>query len=146
MTPILIGTLMMAATIAIHAVAAARWLDFVGRWHARKGPKGQDQHLFWSILWTAMVLLVLHIVEANLWAILYWNLPSHAGLSSFGQTVYFSMVSFSGLGYGDVVLSPEWGIMGPIEAMTGITVFALTTAIVIAVIQKCWKHSHGVQS
>jgi uncharacterized membrane protein len=56
------------------------------------------------------------------------------------------MVSFSGLGYGDVVLSPEWGIMGPIEAMTGITVFALTTAIVIAVIQKCWKHSHGVQS
>lgn len=146
MTPILVGTLMMAATIAIHAIAAARWLGFVGRWHARIDSKGQSQHLLWSILWTATVLLVMHIVEANLWAILYWNLPSHAGLASFRETVYFSMVSFSGLGYGDVVLSPEWGIMGPIEAMTGITVFALTTAIVIAVIQKCWKHSHGVQS
>ena len=143
MTPILIGTLMMAATIAIHAVAAARWLDFVGRWHARKGPKGQGRHLLWSILWTASVLLVMHIIEANLWAILYWNLPSHAGLASFRETVYFSMVSFSGLGYGDVVLSPEWRLMGPIEAMAGITVFALTTAIVIAVIQKSWKHGHG---
>ena len=146
MTPILIGTLMMALTIAIHAFASARWLDFLGKWHARKRPASQHEHLLWSILSTAMVLLVMHIVEANLWAILYWNLPSHAGLESFRETVYFSMVSFSGLGYGDVILSPEWGLLGPIQSMTGITVFAITTAIVIAVIQRFWKRSHGAQS
>ena len=76
MEQIVIGTLMIASTVAIHAFASARWLGVVGRWHATCESSNHMEHLLWSMLSTGMVLIVLHIVEATLWALLYWKLPS----------------------------------------------------------------------
>ena len=143
---VLIGTLMIAGTVAIHAIGSARWLGMVGRRHAGREPRGRTAHLFVSILSTAMVLLILHFIEALLWALLYRALPTEAGLSSLKEAVYFSLVSFTTLGYGDVTLSPQWELLGPMESMAGITVIGLTTAILFAVIQRSWKMSHGKKS
>jgi hypothetical protein len=43
------------------------------------------------------------------------------------------------LGYGDITLSAEWNLLSGMEAMVGITVFGLTTALLFAVIQQIWK-------
>lgn len=55
--------------------------------------------------------------------------------------MYFSLVSFTTLGYGDVTLNPQWELLGPMEAMAGITVIGLSTAILFAVIQRSCKIS-----
>jgi voltage-gated potassium channel len=146
MMVLLIGTLMIAGTVAIHAIGSARWLGMVGRRHAEGEPRGRTALLFVSILSTAMVLLTLHFIEALLWALLYRALPSQVGLSSLKEAVYFSLVSFTTLGYGDVTLNPQWELLGPMEAMAGIAVMGLTTAILFAVIQRSWKISHGKTS
>ncbi len=146
MRVILIGTLMIAVTLAVHAIGSAHWLGFVGKWHASRKSSARTLHLTIDILSTGMVLLTLHFFEAWLWALLYRVLPSQAGLSSPGDAVYFSLVSFTTLGYGDVTLSPEWQLLGPMEGMAGITVIGLTTALLFAVIQRGWKIGHGKNS
>jgi len=45
------------------------------------------------------------------------------------------MITFTTLGYGDVTLNSDWDFLSGMEAMVGITVFGLTTAILFAVIQ-----------
>lgn len=146
MWQIFIGLSMIALTVAIHAIGCARWLGFVGRQHAAREPHRQVTHLFFDLLNTGMVLLLLHVFEATLWAGLYTALPSSVGLSSFGEAVYFSLVSFTTLGYGDVVLASEWRILGPMEAMAGVTVIGLTTALLFAVVQRGWQAIHGGRS
>jgi len=146
MAQILIGISMIALTVAIHAIGSSRWLGVVGRWHSHRRSAQGTAHLTLTILSTGMVLLTLHIVEAMLWALLYWRLPSHSGLSSIGDSVYLSLVTFTTLGYGDVTLGPKWELLGPMEALAGITVIGLTTALLFAVIQQSWKIGHAKKS
>lgn len=143
MWQILIGFSMIVLTVAIHAIGCARWLSFVGKQHAVRQPRHQTIHLFVDLLSTGMVLLLLHVFEASLWAGLYSALPSHAGLLSLREAAYFSLVSFTTLGYGDVVLAPQWQLLGPMEALAGVTVIGLTTALLFAVIQRGWQRIHG---
>jgi hypothetical protein len=143
MWQITIGLLMIALTLTIHAVGCARWLGFVGRQHAVRQPRREVTHLVFDLLTTGAVLLLLHLFEATLWAVLYKSLPSQGGLSSFGEAVYFSLVSFTTLGYGDIILAPDWQMLGPMEAMAGIVVIGLTTALLFAVVQRGWQSIHG---
>ncbi|MGB5296852.1 MAG: potassium channel family protein [Thermoanaerobaculia bacterium] len=137
---------MIAVTLAIHATGSAYWLGFVGKWRASRKSSERTLHLTVDILSTGMMLLLLHFFEALLWAILYRVLPSQVGLTSFREALYFSLVSFTTLGYGDVTLSPQRELLGPMEAMAGITVIGLTTALLFAVIQRSWKIGHGKKS
>jgi voltage-gated potassium channel Kch len=52
--------------------------------------------------------------------------------------LYFSMVTFTTLGYGDVVLDERWRLMAAFEAANGIIIFGLTTAAVVAVVQRVY--------
>lgn len=145
MKTLLIGSLMILVTLAIHAIGSVVWLGIVGRWHAARKASQRAGKLFTDLLSTGVVLVVLHLVEVTLWGLLFWVLPASGGMSSLGQAAYFSMVSFTTVGYGDIVLSPDVRILGPMEAMAGIMVMGLTTAILIAVVQRCWKASHEAQ-
>jgi voltage-gated potassium channel Kch len=139
---LLIGSAMAALTVAIHALGAARWLTFVGNRIRRRQGVGAPNHLFSAVLSTATVLILLHSVEALFWALLYLALPDNAGLENLNQALYFSMITLTTLGYGDVTLSPEWALLAGMEAMVGITVFGLTTALLYAVVQQVWKVAH----
>jgi voltage-gated potassium channel len=136
---IIIGIFMIALTVAIHAVGASHWLHYVAGWHTRKPGVSGARMMFNAVITTSIVLLLLHFLEMLLWALLYIALPAKAGLGSFSEAIYFSMITFTTLGYGDVTLNAEWNLLSGMEAMVGITVFGLTTALLFAVIQKMWK-------
>ena len=55
---------------------------------------------------------------------------------------YFSIVSFTTLGYGDITLNAHWRFLSGMEAMAGIAVFGLTTALAFSVIHKYWSVVH----
>ena len=85
---------------------------------------------------------MLHVLEAFLWALLYMLLPAQAGLKNLHEALYFSLVTFTTLGYGDITIHEKWQLLTGIEGMVGIVVFGMTTALLFAVIQKCWRVSH----
>jgi hypothetical protein len=72
------------------------------------------------------------VVEINLWAILFMMCGE---FRYFGTALYHSAVNYSTLGYGDIVMSPKWRMLGPIEAANGALLFGVSTAMIFAVIQ-----------
>lgn len=143
---LIIGVLMMALTVGIHAIGSAYWLGYVAGWNDRWKHVDGTKSLYSVLISTAVVLLLLHFLEMILWAIFYISLPEKAGLASFPEAVYFSMVTFTSLGYGDITLHAGWRALSGLEAMVGITVFGLTTALLFAVIQRLWRIAQDVTS
>ncbi|MBP6335171.1 MAG: two pore domain potassium channel family protein [Bacteroidia bacterium] len=85
---------------------------------------------------TAVFLMVLHFLEIAIWATVYLLIPELDKLSTWEEAIYFSMVTFTTLGYGDLTLPPIWRIMSGFEAMNGILMFGWSTAMFYAVVQK----------
>jgi hypothetical protein len=81
----------------------------------------------------AVLLALAHLVEVALWALLYCHCGEFAG---FEGAYYHSAVNFSTLGYGDIVMSVRWRLLGPLEAMNGIVMFSLSTALMFALMMR----------
>ena len=137
-----IGLVMMALTVILHVGGVVYWLERLGTRIEYLASIDKRLHLFRGVMTTSLALLILHLLEAVLWAFLYMLLPAHAGLKNFHEAIYFSMITFTTLGYGDVTLNEPWQVLAGAEGMVGIVVFGLTTALLFAVIQKCWKITH----
>jgi len=56
--------------------------------------------------------------------------------STFEIAYYHSAVNYTTLGYGDVIMSPEWRLLGPLEAANGVLMFGVSTALIFALIQR----------
>lgn len=139
----LLGFLLVGLTVAIHATGTSIWMRFVGRRSVGHSGRWQMRHHWQVFLWTALILIFLHSVEIVLWALMYLWLPSEPVLQTFEQAVYFSLVTFTTLGYGDITLQPSQRLLSGIEAMNGILLFGWSTALFFAVFQRSWKALHG---
>lgn len=142
LTVILIGIGMIGLTVIINVTGVVFWLRILARRIEQRAQKNQPPHLFRAILDTAVTLLMLHVVEAYLWALLYFYLPGQSGLDNMHDAFYFSIITFTTLGYGDITLSSEWQLLSGLEGMIGIMMFGMTTALLYAVVQKCWMVTH----
>ena len=139
---ILIGIGMMALTVAIHTFATAWWVSFMVSRIKKHEDKFNLLQSYFPILHAAIVLLCVHMFEALLWSLLYMQLPGRAELAGFGDAFYFSMVTFTTLGYGDITLASDWQVLSGMQGMVGIVVFGLTTALMFVVLHKGWEYRH----
>lgn len=101
-------------------------------------PAGEKKVQSNHILWVGEVVLLMFLVslmEVLVWAVAYLSLNAIQG---FERALYFSMVSFTTLGYGEIVLDERWRLLSSFEAANGIIMFGWTTAIVIASVQKAY--------
>jgi len=80
-----------------------------------------------------ILMFLASVLEVLVWAITYLALNAIQGLE---KALYFSMVTFTTLGYGEIVLDEQWRLLASFEAANGIIMFGWTTAIVIAVVQR----------
>ena len=53
-----------------------------------------------------------------------------------GESSYFSAVTYTTVGYGDLVLPQEWRLVGAVEGLTGILMCGLSTGLFFAVVGK----------
>jgi hypothetical protein len=86
---------------------------------------------------SALVLLMslAACLESVLWASLYVMADA---LPDLGTAFYFSLVTFTTLGYGDITLEPGWRVLGAIEAANGTIMFGWTTALIVAFVQRAY--------
>jgi voltage-gated potassium channel Kch len=78
-------------------------------------------------------MFLVSVLDAVMWAHAYLRVGAIEHLET---ALYFSMVTFTTLGYGDVTLPPDWRLLASFEAANGIIMFGWTTALVAAVIQR----------
>ena len=132
---IIIALLMLLVSTLIHA------LFMVGGAHAfewrlrRFGPT--KSHIDRALLiWLFTLWMFIAIcIEVWLWALVYLYNPAISELPDPQTAFYFSMVTFTSLGYGDVVLTGEWRTLASIQAANGVIIFGWTTALIFWVIQ-----------
>ena len=72
-------------------------------------------------------------VQCWAWAMAFIWLDALEGLE---QALYFATVTFTTVGYGDVVLTPEWRLLGAFTAANGTIVIGWTTALVFVAVQR----------
>jgi hypothetical protein len=132
--------LIVAATVAIHAFGTVYWIRYLGRHYT--GTDGE----FWThkalpaLTLSAVWLLMLHLVEVVLWAVSYLLLMPGEKIATFEEAVYFSVVTFTTLGYGDITLGDhDWRLLSGEEALNGILLVGWSTALLFAVFQRSWK-------
>jgi hypothetical protein len=94
-----------------------------------------------------LITAVMHLIETALWAVVFVLCGE---MVSFETAFYFSAVNYTALGYGDILLSPRWRLLGPLEAINGLLLFGLSTAVMFAVLSRLvtnrLRHQHGDRS
>jgi hypothetical protein len=133
-----LGTLLLAATLLIHAGGTSMWLRYLGGRYSDTDQLHLTSNAFPLLTGTAVVLVVLHAVQIVLWSLAYLFLLPSTVLNTFEEATYFSFVTFTTLGYGDITLTGEWRIMSGIEALNGILLVGWSTAMVFTIVQRMW--------
>ena len=129
--PIIVGTATTVVTIVIHALALRTVIQFV-RHQRLRGRAGVHFSMDVIIVTGATLLaFVAHIVEVTLWAVVFVLCGE---FPDFAAAVYHSAENYTTLGYGDVVMSASWRLLGPLEAGDGMLMFGVSTALIFAVI------------
>ncbi len=90
-----------------------------------------------------MLMLVLgNLCQGGIWALLFMFLGE---FQDFQTAYYHSLVNFSTLGYGDIVMSERWRILGPIQAINGVLMIGVSTASITSVVQDTFERSRLLQ-
>ncbi len=128
---LILGLTTMVACLLLQSLL----LLVVLRYYVRE--KNQiTQTSFWSnlrILKSIMLLLVVgNLGQAGIWAFLFLTLGE---FQLFSDAFYHSVVNFATLGYGDIVMSEQHRLLGPLEAINGVLMIGVSTAALMAVFQ-----------
>jgi hypothetical protein len=131
--PLLVGSGAIAFTIVIHGAALGTNLRFV-RYERALGHVGAGYWVDLRIIATTVMLaLMAHLTEIGVWAVL---LVVIGEFQELGVAFYHSAMNYTSLGYGDIIMSPAWKLLGPFEAINGLLMFGVSTAMIVAVIQR----------
>jgi hypothetical protein len=132
-TPMAVSAGPLLATIVIHALAVVATVTFVRR-QVRLGRAGSS---FWADVTIVAVaisfLLVAHLVEIGAWAVVFGLCGEFSTLAS---AYNHSAVNYTTLGYGDVIMTPSWRLLGSLEAANGMLMFGVSTAIIFTIAQR----------
>ena len=133
---ILLGVVMTMCTVLIHAMGTMLWVKYLKRL-GKNTPQPAPHFLRLRVLCTSVTfLLLMHTLEVVLWSGPYFLIPGLSSFDTFEEAVYFSAVTYVALGYGDLVITSSWRLLGGIQAMTGMLMFGWSTAFMIVIIQK----------
>src|SRR5262252_2581494 len=121
---------LIAICVATHAIGVASAVRLLRR-------RTASARRFWSWTWLFVVLaawmILLHMVEITVFALFYlWE----QAMPDLQTALYFSAVTYTTTGYGDVVLPVAWRLDGGVEALTGILMCGWSTGFFFAIFNR----------
>jgi hypothetical protein len=132
LTNLLIAAGFLSLSVVIHAAGLSAAL----RWLRRQTISGRFRDWTWIFIRVALWMVLLHMAEIIAWAALY----AFGGAMPDAQTAfYFSAVTYTTTGYGDLVLPEAWRIIGGVEALTGILLCGWSTGFFLAVVNRMYQ-------
>lgn len=124
---------MVAATVVVHLVGlagiarAVRWME--RRFRDRRG-RIRRLHV---LLPVAFALVALHTVEIWMYALLFHVVGA---ANNFEHALFFSLTTYSTVGYDHAVLPGHWRVLGGIEGVNGVLMLGWSTAFLVAAFER----------
>lgn len=134
------GTIMIIACVITHAVCLEGLLQPLKKYSVKWDLKYPHFGHIAIMIVVVLGLFMAHTLEAWIWAVFYWSVDETRSLS---EAIYFSTVTFTTLGFGDVVLSNAWRLTSALQAVSGILLFGWSTAFLVNVRGLFWR-KHGL--
>jgi Ion channel len=129
--PLAVGIITFVCTLFVHVLPLSTTVS-IARRQKRRGRAGAT---FWGefaiVALIILFALVAHLIEIALWAAVFVICGE---FHDFGIAYYHSAVNYTTLGYGDLIMSPKWRLLGPLEAANGILMFGVSTAMIFTLI------------
>jgi hypothetical protein len=133
---LLAGWGLMGICVVIHAFGVTAAVRYLRR---RPSPRS-----FWrwsqTFIGIAGWIILLHLAEITVWGLFYdWQ----RAMPDLQSALYFSAVTYTTTGYGDLVLPDIWRLVGAIEALTGILMCGWSTGFFFALVSRMFEASRS---
>ena len=120
---------LMAVCVMIHAAGVSGALRLI--------PRQLSDRQFWPstrlFIRVAGWMILLHLLEITVWAVFFvWT----NAMTDMTSALYFSAVTYTTTGYGDLVLPEGWRLVGAVEALTGILMCGWSTGFFFAIVAR----------
>ena len=135
-TKLLVAWSLMAICVAVHASGVSAAMRRV----SRLPPQASQTFLasIWLFTRVAAWIILLHLVEIGVWGSFYvWQ----GAMPDLQTATYFSAVTYTTTGYGDLVLPTDFRLIGGIEALTGILMCGWSTGFFFAIVSRMFSRA-----
>jgi voltage-gated potassium channel Kch len=127
---LLVAFAIVAVCVVMHTTGVVIFAEWLLKRRDLLARTGWTNHTLW-LIWIFAVILVLHLAETGIWALFYYK----QGLfENFETSLYFSLSSYTTIGYGDVVLPQRWRLLGAVEGLSGVLLSGVSTAFIFAIV------------
>ncbi len=130
---LIIGSVVIALTVAVQAemfnLLSNRIEGMIihfRRWLRRFANTG-------VIIVAVLFVLLVHTIDVWVWAATFMMVGAFA---SFEPALYFSLISFTTLGFGDIILGPDWRLLSGLTAANGFLAFGWSTAYMVELVRR----------
>jgi len=133
MTAVLIGIGVTLSALVVQGMVTELAFQTVGALLTRRAVgtsvwrNGLATVMFLMILWMG------HLAQMTVWAAVFVTVGE---FETFAPAFYHSAVNYTTLGYGDIIMSPHWRLLGPQEAAGGILAFGWSTAAIVTIVMR----------
>jgi hypothetical protein len=134
------GLSLIALTIAIHTTGVVLMAHLMlrirtGLVKRRLGLPSVIPIVIGAVSGVALLLAVLHGIEATIWAAAYM---CFGAFRSFADALLYSVGSMTTAGASGLNLEQQWRMMSALESVNGMLLFGISTAYIFAVMQVYW--------
>lgn len=137
---ILWGSLTLGICTLIHLMIVIGWVRILQGFRSRDGLTPGIFHQVLVIGSTLAMIILAHTIQVWIWAIALIGLGA---LQQFPDAIYFALVTYTTVGYGDLTISPEFRIFGAMASVTGLLGFGISTAFLVGLLGKMFPRHLG---
>jgi hypothetical protein len=131
MSAVLIGMGVTLSALVVQGLVTGLGFQTVGVLLTRRAV---GTNVWRNGLATVMLIMILwmgHLAQMTVWAAVFLTVGE---FETFAPAFYHSAVNYTTLGYGDIVMSPRWRLLGPQEAACGSLAFGWSTAVIVTIV------------
>lgn len=135
--PFIIAAVLLLGSLLIYGTAIHLIVRVIVRL-IRGGPGELGYWKSTAVMATVTAITaVSHLTQIAMWALAFVLCGE---VSTLEAALYVSAQNYTALGYGDVLLSGRWRLLGPLEAINGLLFFGLSTAVLFAIMSQLIAH------
>jgi hypothetical protein len=128
-----IGSLIIAITVALQAEL---FNVLSNRFETVRAVARRLLHRFantGAIIFAVLYVLFVHTINVWIWGLFY---RAVGAFDAMEPALYFSLVTFTTVGYGDLTLGPDWRLLSGLEAANGFLTFGWSTAYMVELVRR----------